>query len=289
MKRLAAAAAPLALAVCGTAHAQLVLPGIVHRWAGDGDATDSEAGANGTVVGAVSYGPGVCGQAFELTGGWIDFGNQAGNFGASDFTIAFLVRTTMLEGAAIMEKRPLICGVPSGTLDIHKTGDAQVVSAILGQAEGGASLSVNGLTAISDGLWHHVVVRRGGTVLQAIVDGVFDGAGESQLSYVVNNAGPLRIGRSECSDFDGMMPFIGQMDEIQFYLRALSDQEIESLAVIPCSADLDENNSVGVSDLLILLAFWGNCGPVCLGDVDHDGQVGIADLLALLGDWGPCQ
>ncbi len=43
----------------------------------------------------------------------------------------------------------------------------------------------------------------------------------------------------------------------------------------PCQWDLDTNGSVGVGDLLILLANWGN-------------PYGVPDLLALLANWGPC-
>ena len=53
--------------------------------------------------------------------------------------------------------------------------------------------------------------------------------------------------------------------------------------------DLNNDGSVGVPDILILLAFWGPCGPVCLRDLDGDGNVGVSDLLILLANWGgPC-
>jgi hypothetical protein len=54
---------------------------------------------------------------------------------------------------------------------------------------------------------------------------------------------------------------------------------------LPCPWDLNEDNSVGISDLLILLANWGTAGP---GDFDNSGSVGIGDLLALLANWGAC-
>ncbi len=44
----------------------------------------------------------------------------------------------------------------------------------------------------------------------------------------------------------------------------------------PCPWDLDEGCFVGVGDLLILLADWGN-------------PYGVQDLLDLLAAWGPCQ
>ncbi len=43
----------------------------------------------------------------------------------------------------------------------------------------------------------------------------------------------------------------------------------------PCPWDLDANGGVGVGDLLILLANWGN-------------PYGVPDLLDLLLNWGPC-
>ncbi len=55
----------------------------------------------------------------------------------------------------------------------------------------------------------------------------------------------------------------------------------------PCAADLDDNGTVGILDLLALLAAWGT-DPNGPPDFDGDANVGILDLLALLADWGPC-
>jgi hypothetical protein len=54
-----------------------------------------------------------------------------------------------------------------------------------------------------------------------------------------------------------------------------------------CSADVDGDGDVGVTDLLDLLGAWGQ-NPGDPADVDGDCAVGISDLLALLGQWGPC-
>ena len=54
-----------------------------------------------------------------------------------------------------------------------------------------------------------------------------------------------------------------------------------------CLWDLDANGSVGVSDLLEMLASWGPCKG-CRADFDDNGSVGISDLLAILANWGPC-
>ena len=54
-----------------------------------------------------------------------------------------------------------------------------------------------------------------------------------------------------------------------------------------CPWDLDGTGIVGASDLLALLASWGQCKG-CSADFDRNGAVGASDLLALLANWGPC-
>ena len=59
---------------------------------------------------------------------------------------------------------------------------------------------------------------------------------------------------------------------------------------VPCTADLDGDGMVGVSDFLDLLGNWGPCPPMgdCPADFDGDGNVGVSDFLELLANWGPC-
>lgn len=65
------------------------------------------------------------------------------------------------------------------------------------------------------------------------------------------------------------------------YLYAFKDPDV--------LGDVDGDGSVGVADLLILLASWGPCPDLpetCPADLDLDGTVGVADLLILLSNWG---
>ena len=51
--------------------------------------------------------------------------------------------------------------------------------------------------------------------------------------------------------------------------------------------DFDGDEDVDASDLLVLLAAWGECpDPECPADLDGDGDVDAADLLILLANWG---
>ncbi len=54
-----------------------------------------------------------------------------------------------------------------------------------------------------------------------------------------------------------------------------------------CPGDVDENQVVDFTDLVLLLSAWGPCSG-CPEDVDGDGSVGFTDLVQLLGGWGPC-
>lgn len=54
------------------------------------------------------------------------------------------------------------------------------------------------------------------------------------------------------------------------------------------TGDLDNNGTVNVFDLLILLSEWGDCDDpnACPADLDENGIVNVFDLLTLLANWG---
>jgi subtilisin family serine protease len=54
-----------------------------------------------------------------------------------------------------------------------------------------------------------------------------------------------------------------------------------------CSADIDGDGTVGVSDLLSVVDQWGECSG-CSSDIDGDGVVGVGDLLSVVDMWGDC-
>lgn len=54
----------------------------------------------------------------------------------------------------------------------------------------------------------------------------------------------------------------------------------------PCVGDLNNDGSVGLSDLAILLANFGGAGGPAQGDVNNDGQITLSDLAALLAVFG---
>ncbi len=96
--------------------------------------------------------------------------------------------------------------------------------------------------------------------------------GGAFLGVLVTGGGT--IGRINLYDFNANIAFEG-LYAIAVYVPA------------PCPWDLDNNNDVGVGDLLVLLAAWGP-NPGHPADFDGNDDVGVSDLLVLLANWGPC-
>lgn len=66
---------------------------------------------------------------------------------------------------------------------------------------------------------------------------------------------------------------------------AIDDLSIYETDCGPCPFDLDGDRSVGLADLAVLLADFGQTGPLA-GDVDGDGDVDLSDLTLFLAHYG---
>jgi len=62
---------------------------------------------------------------------------------------------------------------------------------------------------------------------------------------------------------------------------------IEDTCPADCLGDISGDNHVDVTDLLIVIAYWGSNSSN--GDVNFDGIVDVSDLLIVVGNWGPCE
>lgn len=65
--------------------------------------------------------------------------------------------------------------------------------------------------------------------------------------------------------------------------RAVRLDPVESSGII---GDMTGDGTVGVEDLLMLLAAWGECHGHCPADMNSDGHVDVTDLMMLLANWG---
>lgn len=93
-------------------------------------------------------------------------------------------------------------------------------------ATGDAKVTIDGQAGVNDNRWHHlVVVRNGPYSAQLYVDGVLDSSASTppSESASVQTTGPLLIGAGNQTFF------AGQIDDVRFYDRALSPDEIRQL------------------------------------------------------------
>jgi subtilisin family serine protease len=55
---------------------------------------------------------------------------------------------------------------------------------------------------------------------------------------------------------------------------------------LPKTGDINLDEVVNMTDLLVVIAQWGNCPAPCPADVNGSGIVDITDLLAVIANWG---
>lgn len=75
-------------------------------------------------------------------------------------------------------------------------------------------------------------------------------------------------------------------DECEFFVELASVDPFECQGP---AGDLDQDGTVGFTDLIILLSSWGPCEGDCPADLDGDGRVGFTDVVLLLHTWGECE
>ncbi len=178
------------------------------------------------------WAPGKIGQALRLDGGTNDF-VDAGQAIRYEHTNAFSYGAWIKphgEGGAVlskMEDGPSYRGfdllVLSGKVEVH------LVNKFPDNA-----IKVVTKAALPTNRWQHVLVTYDGSRKAAGVKLFVDGKPRSletpndSLSATITNASPLLIGARQKS-----FPFHGSLDDVRFYDRALTPDEIASLASYP--------------------------------------------------------
>ena len=268
-------AAWLIVTTLGTPYAYAA---ITHDWPADGDATDTVGDADGTLVGGTSFGPGLFGQAFVFDGvdSSVAFGTSAGNFGTSDFTIAFVIQstnTTNVEG--VLGKRE-VCGF-SSFWDVRSSSSGTLSLEVY---ENNVNTGLATTSVVNDGLFHTVVFTREGTVVSAYVDGFLRWQADTGFKANVTNNAALTAGTSACTGVDGTVRFTGVLDEI----RIADTADPTLLPPVFHCADATRSGDVSAADALAALraAVALETCDLCLCDINGSGSVTAPDALAIL-------
>ena len=176
-------------------------------------------------------------------------------------------------------------GLDSGSAYLFDTTTGGQIAKLLpndGEANArfGFSVAISGATAIV-GAW------------------LDDGNGSAYLFDISDPANPTQIAKLLADDgaaldvfgisvgISGATAIVGAPADDDNGSQSGSAYLFDAAAAGMCPWDLNGNGSVGILDLLALLAAWGS-DPGGPPDFDGDGTVGILDLLALLANWGSC-
>ncbi|PST83570.1 hypothetical protein C7T94_13585 [Pedobacter yulinensis] len=171
---------------------------------------------------------------FGTSGGFTVADNDAMNFGTGDYSVSCWVRTTTTTSGMIWQESG---GKGSGDNQtwLRLLGTAtNLTSFATEDAAGGSTINLttaaNGDAAkTNDGAWHHIVCTRAGTLTAIYIDGVkireiSSGTGVKNTS----NAGNFKVGMQEGTGGFSRQ-YVGQIDDIIIYKKALSQAEINTL------------------------------------------------------------
>ena len=203
-------------------------PDLVSWWPGESDGRDL-AGANpATPQGNVTLVPAMVGQGFHFDGtnSYLQVADSATLKPPTAFTIDAWVKFDPLGAFPQVLLSKYDPQYHTGYMLVATPGEVEPVFELWlgnGQVEGG--LSVYSYATITPGVFYHVAATWDGTTHTAslYVNGVLEPP-LTQSDIVVNNGHPLLMGTSGDSEW-----FAGTLDEVEFYGRALSSEEIASI------------------------------------------------------------
>lgn len=229
--------------------------GIVDWWPGDDNAHDIVGTNNGmisvvtnlitnadttvttNVIPLVLFDTGEVGRSFTFqpvtdtmtnspTNLWVSFGTNTGNIGSNDFTVDFWIKTTdsnnMAEGILGMSNS---VNPNSNYFGILLTNGTILYEQSSNSYTG--AFTLQGATNVCDGqLFHYVAITRHTNLVSIYIDGILDTNAMDEMSSITNTNG-LVAGAFEGTNTFGA--FTGDLDEIDWYSRALSAAEIQAI------------------------------------------------------------
>ncbi len=196
---------------------------------GTNDACDSSGNGNdGAWNGNATNAAGKFGNSvtFDGTGDYVEIANDSSlNFGTSSFSFAAWFKAS---GSAA--DRQIFRSAGGG--GVHRWSVERISSDVIKfqllTSGGGDDEQVVSTTNINDGNWHHVAASRdieAGGVLSIYIDGVKEGIPTGTHTTSVTSATNPRIGANP----DDSEYWIGEIDEVRIYNRAISPAEVADL------------------------------------------------------------
>jgi len=194
---------------------------LVAYWPFDNNNVLDISGNNndGTKHGA-SFVPGKINQALSFDGldDYVSIANSDDfDFGYGEFSIEFWIKTSsslrQWVGTRYENYGP---GWGLGTQNNHALGYIRTLESGTNKTE------IEGIVAVANDTWHHLIMTRTGDKIKLYTDGNFET--EGTLAGSVSNNEPIEIGRISWSN--GSQYLNGLIDEVKVYSRALDSDEV---------------------------------------------------------------
>jgi hypothetical protein len=210
-------------------------PGLIHWWKADGDATDSLAANNGTLIGDTTFAAGESGQAFTFDGNGdavtVPPPNPDDQLFSGSFTVEAWVKTTSTAPIQyVVSKYECANFCPSGNANSEYEIDlangvpmAYVRDTDAGGPDPGGGEPIALANSIADGAWHHLTLKRditnGRLCLSADAQTVsipLDGGASGPLTSTDGEDDPLNIGAYIIGGTSTFFHFLtGLVDDVQ--------------------------------------------------------------------------
>lgn len=193
----------------------------------------------GTISFDITDRNGLSGKAanFAGTGGFIVKDDELFNLGTSNYTISIWLKVTEENSTTRMvpwqESGALGSKDNQTWLRLYSTSTNQLTFATEDE-NGGSTIHLTAANSpevnnIANGAWRHVVCVRAGTETSLYVDGIERRRVTTSAVKNVSNAGDFKVGFQESGYGNYINKYIGAMDDLIIYRRALSSQEIADL------------------------------------------------------------
>jgi|GEM_PF-3165846 len=192
-------------------------------------ATDIVSGVEATLRNTRWVGHGRIGHAIEINGrndnSRVDFGNVAGQFGTSNFTVAFGMKLLSTHGQNDLDVFGNRRTGSHGNWFCIRMKRAGQLSLEVDENKHGKNYAVVASNRrLIDKKWHHVTVVREGRSLKLYIDGELSAEGVAKTGIAdINNGHMLRLGMSRRKSA------IARYEDIRIYHTALNAVQVKNL------------------------------------------------------------
>ena len=195
--------------------------GLVSYWPFDGTGGDAVGGLPLRLNGGIGFSGGLFGQSLNFPNDATRFADRTINdaaldFGAGDFTVQVWAIFNGSTNQQMLFERWGAAG-PGWTFSRLSDGSLQWNSSP-------SALLTTAPLAITDRVWHQLIVRRRGSSFALFFDGVSVATTTSAVA-IPSSLRPLILGRQ----YNGQLPLDGRLDEFAVWSRALTDAEITGI------------------------------------------------------------